>query len=109
VPLLSKKILTGMDALKKRDQKWGDIFSTALFLGMISAFLGVIFATVNEGLVGWIPVFVMIASAILMALCGLCIKLFKWGFMEDYALPISMLGGMALAIPITNLVHMIVG
>ena len=36
---------------------------TGLFLGMISAFLGVIFAEVTEGLSGWIPVFVMIASA----------------------------------------------
>lgn len=109
VPLLNRKILKGMNTLKKRDEKWGDILSTALFLGMISAFLGVIFATVNQGLAGWIPVFVMIASAILMSICGLLVKQFKWSFMEDYALPVSMLGGMALAIPITNLVTAIVG
>lgn len=109
VPLLSKRILKGMNTLKNRDQKWGDILSTALFLGMISAFLGVIFATVNEGLVGWIPVFVMVVSAILMSICGLLVKRLRWGFMADYALPVSMLGGMALAIPITNLVTMLVG
>ena len=63
-----------------------------------------IFAEVTEGLSGWIPVFVMIASAILMLLCGLVRKLLKMKWIEDYALPISMLGGMMLAIPITNLV-----
>ena len=37
------------------------------------------------------------------------VKLLHWKWMEDYALPISMLGGMALSIPITNLVNMIAG
>ncbi len=108
VPLLSRKILKGMNTLKKRDAKWGDIFSTALFMGMISAFLGVIFADVTMGLTGWIPVFVMIVSAIIMALCGGLVKILKWRWLEDYALPLSMVGGMALAIPITNLVNSIV-
>ncbi len=104
VPLFSKKILSGVNSIKQKDSKWGEIFMTGLFLGMISAFLGVIFAEVTEGLSGWIPVFVMIASAILMLLCGLVRKLLKMKWIEDYALPISMLGGMMLAIPITNLV-----
>ena len=39
-----------------------------------------------------------------MLLCGLVRKLLKMKWIEDYALPISMLGGMMLAIPITNLV-----
>ena len=72
---------------------------------MISAFLGVVFATVNKGLVGWIPVFVMMASALIMAVCGLFVKKLKWKWMEDYALPISMLGAMALSIPITGLIN----
>ncbi len=107
VPLIGKKIENGVVKLKGKDQAWGQIFMSGLFLGMISAFLGVIFATVNQGLVGWIPVFVMIVSAILMLLCGLVRKLFHAKWIEDYALPISMLGGMALAIPITSLVQSI--
>ncbi|MEA4999475.1 MAG: DUF5058 family protein [Candidatus Limiplasma sp.] len=103
-PILAKKLIGGVQGLEKRDQKWGDIFMNALFMGMIAAFLGMIFGRVTEGLAGWIPVFVMLASALIMALVGLCIKLFKWEWLRDYALSLSMLGSMALAIPITNLV-----
>ena len=42
-------------------------------------------------------------------LCGLVQKVFKAKWIEDYALPISLLGGMALSIPITNLVMGLVG
>lgn len=105
VPLCGKKIEDGLIKLKTKDARWGDIFMSGLFLGMISAFLGVVFATVNEGLVGWIPVFVMIVSAILMLLCGLIRKLTHAKWIEDYALPISMLGAMALSIPITQFIQ----
>jgi len=45
----------------------------------------------------------MIVSALLMLICGFFVRVLKVRWMEDYALPISMLGAMALAIPITNL------
>ena len=93
VPILGKRIENGVMKLKTKDKQWGEIVMTSLFLGMISAFLGLVFAEVSTGLVGWIPVFVMIAS--------------KW--MNDYALPISMLAGMALSIPISNLITSIAG
>lgn len=109
VPLFGKKIEKGISNIKSKDSKWGQIFLSGLFLGMISAFLGLVFARVHEGLTGWIPVFVMVASALLMMICGLVRKLFKAKWIEDYALPISLLGGMALSIPITALVQSIVG
>ena len=109
VPTKGKKIENGVMRIRQKDEKWGSLFMTALFLGMISAFLGMIFATVSEGLRGWIPCFVMIASALIMCVCAVFVKLLHWKWMEDYALPISMLGGMALSIPITNLVNMIAG
>lgn len=109
VPLLGKKIENGISNIKTKDSKWGQIFLSGLFLGMISAFLGLVFAHVHEGLTGWIPVFVMLASAVLMMICGLVRKLTKAKWIEDYALPISLLGGMALSIPITTLVQNIVG
>lgn len=108
VPLLGKKIEGGLSKLKSRDEKWGDLFMTSLFLGMISAFLGVVFADIRQGLTGWIPVFVMLAAAVLMLICGAARKIFRARWIEDYALPISMLGGMALSIPITNLVQSLV-
>ncbi len=109
VPLLGKKIENGVASIKTKDQRWGEIFLSGLFLGMISAFLGVVFAHVREGLTGWIPVFVMLASAILMLICGAIRKVLKAKWIEDYALPISLLGGMALSIPITSLVQSMVG
>ncbi len=109
VPTIGKKIENGVMRIRQKDEHWGGLFMTALFLGMISAFLGMIFATVSEGLRGWIPCFVMIASALIMCVCAVFVKVLHWKWMEDYALPISMLGGMALSIPITNLVNMIAG
>jgi hypothetical protein len=107
VPLFSRRIEKGLTNIKTRDRKWSDIFMSALFLGMISAFLGMIFATINKGLTGWIPVFVMFASALIMTICGLLIKKLKMKWLEDYALPLSLLGAMVLSIPITNLVGLI--
>ncbi|HNW87449.1 MAG TPA: DUF5058 family protein [Candidatus Limiplasma sp.] len=101
-PILCKRLLSGVDKLEQRDRKWSDIFMNALFMGMISAFLGMIFGHVTEGLAGWIPVFVMLASALIMVLIAVCIKLLRWDWLTDYALPLSMVGAMAMAIPITN-------
>lgn len=108
VPAFGKKIEDGVMKIRTKDQHWGDLFMASLFLGMISAFLGLVFATVTQGLAGWIPFFVMLASVLVMLLCALTIKLLHWSWMENYALPISMLCGMALSIPITNLVNTLV-
>ena len=40
-------------------------------------------------------------SALVMLICGLVMKVFKWKWVNDYALPISLIAGMAAAIPIT--------
>lgn len=104
VPILCKKIQGGMDNMKKKDKKWGEIVTNALFMGMISAFLGLIFCDISVGLSGWIKVFVMLISALCMALLGLLMKATKWKWLNDYALPICMLIGMAAAVPITNMI-----
>ena len=108
VPVFGKRIQSGVLKIKAKDSKWGSIFMDALFLGMISAFLGMVFATVNQGLIGWIPVFVMISSSLIMIICGIFIKKLKIKWLEDFALPLSMLGAMACAIPITTLVESLV-
>ena len=51
---------------------------------------------------GFIPVFVMLFSAVVMMLCGLLIKKLHWKWLENYAMPISMLSAMAFAIPLNN-------
>ena len=128
VPAISKKLQTGMKSLANRDAKWADIFSNSLFIGMISAFVGFVFCDVarlwseasRKGTVtviengeevkhsvtysatsGLIPVCVMAVSALVMVICGLLMRKPKLKWLSEYALPISLILGMAAAIPIT--------
>lgn len=133
VPLVTKKIQGGMNKIGMKDKKWSEVLNNAMFLGMISAFLGYVFCNVDRlwkadenGLVkvvqkvedagvvstietyvsstsGLIPIVVMAVSAIVMAVCGvLSMKVKKCKWLTDYALPISLIAGMAAAIPVTN-------
>ena len=104
VPLFIRKIQGGLMKIKNKDSKWGDIVMTALFLGMISAFLGMVFADIREGLAGWIPNFVLLFSALLMGVCGLLVKKCNVKWLENYALPVSMLGAMVFAALITPMI-----
>ena len=117
-PILGKKVSNGVAKIRQKDTKWGEILMTSLFMGMISAFLGLIICNLgfiqvtdpetqvtqivfNLAAKDFIPLLVMFVSAIAMAICGLLMKKLKWNWMNDYALPISMLVGMIMAIPIT--------
>ncbi len=106
VPVLCKKMQKGMAGLENRDKKWADIFQSSLFIGMIAAFVGFVFcdvSTVFKGdFSGLIPVLVMFASAIITVILGLLAKKLKKTWLTDYALPVSLLSGMALAIPLTS-------
>ena len=105
VPVVGKKLQNGLITLENRDKKWSDIFSASMFIGMISAFVGYVFsdfAVVFKGdMSGLIPPLVMAVSAAVMCLAGLAVKKLKWPWISDYALPISLIVGMASAIPIT--------
>ena len=107
VPFVTKKIQSGMLKMGMKDKKWGEIFNNAMFLGMISAFLGYVFCdvgTVVKGdLSGLIPVCVMAVSAVIMAICGTIATKAKIRWLTDYALPMSLIIGMASAIPFTML------
>ena len=116
-PVLTKRIQNGMNKIGMKDKKWSETLNNAMFLGMISAFLGFVFSNVSRlwdagarivdgvqlsATSGLIPVCVMATSAVLMAICGIVAKSLKQNWMNDYALPISLVGGMASAIPITS-------
>ena len=109
VPAIGKKLLSGMKTLSNKDAKWADILQNAMFIGMISAFLGYVFCDFSRlwtpgdysSTSGLVPVCVMGVSAVVMLICGLLMKKFKWQWVNDYALPISLIAGMAAAIPIT--------
>lgn len=106
VPLIGKKLQDGVISMENRDAKWGELFQNSLFIGMISAFLGYVFSDVlsitHGSMVGLIPPCVMIVSALVMVLCGLGLKKLGWAWLNDYALPLSLVIGMAAAIPITT-------
>jgi uncharacterized membrane protein YhdT len=110
VPVIGKKLLSGMSSLSNRDAKWAEIFQNAMFIGMISAFVGYVFCDISrlwnpvEGFSptsGLIPVCVMAVSALVMVACGLLMRKPKLKWLNDYALPISLVAGMISAIPIT--------
>ncbi|MBP3684303.1 MAG: DUF5058 family protein [Oscillospiraceae bacterium] len=109
VPAIGKKLLSGMSNLENRDKKWADIFQNAMFIGMIAAFLGFVFCDFSRLWIpgdysptsGLVPVAVMAVSAVVMVVCGLLMKKPKFGWLGDYALPISLILGMISAIPIT--------
>ena len=132
VPAIGKKLQSGMSALANSDAKWAEIFQNALFIGMISAFLGFVFCNVSRlwtadanGIVvemetvfneagqkvpqaveysatsGLVPVFVMLVSALVMVACGLLMRKPKLKWLSEYAMPISLILGMAAAIPLT--------
>ncbi len=110
VPVIGKKLLGGMTNLESKDKKWAEIFQNAMFIGMISAFVGYVFCDIArlwapvEGFSptsGLIPVCVMAVSALVMIVLGLLMRKPKLKWLGDYALPISLVLGMVAAIPIT--------
>ena len=109
VPAIGKKLLGGMSSLENRDKKWAEIFQNAMFIGMIAAFLGFVFCDISRlwtpgdysATSGLIPVCVLLAAAVVMVICGLLMKKPKFAWLGDYALPISLILGMASAIPFT--------
>ena len=110
VPAIGKKLLSGMSSLENRDKKWAEVFQNAMFIGMIAAFLGFVFCDFSRLWIpgdysptsGLIPVCVLVVAALVMVICGLLMKKPKFAWLGDYALPISLILGMASAIPITS-------
>lgn len=105
VPVLCKKMKSGLISMKNKDSKWLDIFQSAMFIGMISAFVGYVFCDFSGifkgDTTGLIPVCVMAVSAVTMLIAGLIKNITKARWINDYALPLSLIVGMASAIPIT--------
>ena len=128
VPVIGKKLQKGMANMGNRDKKWAELFSNSLFIGMIAAFLGFVFCDVSRlwdpasrfitekviengvevskkipvsATSGLIPVCVMAVSAVITLICGLLMRKPKLKWLSEYALPISLMLGMAAAIPLT--------
>lgn len=104
-PILIKKIQGGMLKMKTKDSKWSELVLSAMFLGMISAFLGMVFADLRSGMKGFIPLFVLLVSAAIMGICGLLIKKCNMKWIETYALSFSILGAMIFAVVVSKIIR----
>jgi hypothetical protein len=108
IPLFLKKIQSGVINIHERDKKWGEYFMNAMFLGMISAFLGYVLAPrVSPDIEGYYisitAILTLITSALIMVICGLFINKYKQEWLKSYAIPFSMIGSMLMAILYTFL------
>lgn len=87
-----KRLQKGMNNMKKKDSKWLEIMISALYFGMLCVFIGQ--PVVERGL----PLATILSSAAIMAILGILIKKFNMKWLNNFALSISMVGAMALAI-----------
>jgi len=86
-----KGIQTGIHKAQIRDKAWSSLLISAMFMGLISAFLG---SAIGGGLVS---ILALLSSAMVMALFGLAVKKAGLKRLEDFAMPVSMISGMAVA------------
>ena len=92
----------------QRNPKWSKILIDALFMGIIAVMGGQFIAKgiaafgsiAKPELVmnGQAQLLTLITSAVLMALFGVVIKATKWKWLENFALPVSMVGAIALSV-----------
>jgi len=92
-----KRYQSRIKKVQKEDSKWAELMINALFFGMLSVFLGRPIATGGLGL------YVMISSGLIMLLLNYMAKKTEKTWINDFALSVSMIAGMGLAILFTNI------
>lgn len=92
-----KKLQGRVNKIKVEDNRWGALLISAMFVGLISSFLG---SALAGGMVSALTLF---SSALLMVAFIMLEQKAGLKFFRDFALPLSMIGAMALAILYSNL------
>jgi len=102
-----KIVQNRMDKMQKTDRKWGEMFVAALFMGLVATFFGSIVTPPIVGMIkgtvqayeGITSILVLLTSAVLMLIFTTIAKKFKkLKWVEQFALPVSMVLAMVLAI-----------
>lgn len=93
-----KKLQGKVNQIKAEDNRWGTLLISAMFIGLISSFLGSALAG------GLVSILTLLSSAVLMLICILLEQKAGVKVLKDFALPLSMIGAMALAIFYSGLV-----
>ena len=91
VIFFSRGIQSGIHKAQLKDSVWSGLLISAMFMGLISAFLG---SALGGGLVS---ILTLLSSAATMGVFGLLIKKAKLTSLENFAMPVSMIVGMAAA------------
>jgi hypothetical protein len=91
VIFFTEKIQGGIRKAQIKDTRWSGLLISAMFMGLISAFLG---SALGGGLVS---ILALLGAAAVMALFGLLIKKLRMPILENFAMPVSMISGMAVA------------
>lgn len=104
-----KKYQTKLKDLGDKDKTMLDNLTGALLGGLLAGIASYIIAGgifggssdfTQDGSIevnGTVTLLTLLTSAVIMALCGLGMKVFKWKWMENYALPITILGSIGAA------------
>lgn len=92
-----KKYQNRMKKVQQKDSVWAEILVNALFFGMLSVFLG------GPIVAGGISLYVLLGSAMIMLLVTWIGNLTKLQWIKDFALSVSMVAGMGLAVWFTQI------
>lgn len=107
--LFYKKYQTKLKVLGEKDKVLLDNLTGSLLGGLLAGISSHIIASgffggesnfTSDGSIqvnGTVTLLTLVSSAIIMILCGLGMKAFKWKWMENYALPITILGSIGMA------------
>jgi hypothetical protein len=87
-----KKLQGKINRIRSEDNRWGSLLISAMFIGLISSFLG---SSLAGGLISILTLF---SSALLMVICIMLEQKAGLKAFKDFALPLSMIGAMTLAI-----------
>ncbi len=92
-----KKLQSRVNKIKVEDNRWGTLLIAAMFVGLISSFLGSALAG------GLVSIFTLLTSAVIMVICIQLEQKAGLKIFRDFALPLSMVGAMAMAIVFAGL------
>ncbi len=106
-----KRMQKGLSKIKQRDARWNEALTNAIFLGMIASYIGLALSgsTATDAASGATTVYgssvsilTLLTSMLIMALCAVFIKKFDQKWLENFALPFSMVGAMAMSVVYWN-------
>lgn len=91
-----KKYQSTIKKSTSKDNRWGQLLFNAIFIGLVCAFVGSSFGDVRQG--SFTSLIVIVISALSMSICDYLVKKKNQKWLDSFALSISMLIGMAMAI-----------